>query len=329
MVGIIANPASGKDIRRLVAQGAIVNNLEKVNVIQRIITSLYQFGATDILAMPENFGIVEKALYSIWRNTKQEWPAPLRDMTGEKGQDDSTRAAELLCKMGASCIVTLGGDGTSRAVAKGCGSVPLISLSTGTNNVFPRMIEGTVAGMAAAVADVAPHLAKRKQCKRLDIFVNGALREIALVDVAITGEDFVGARALWDPEAIGEIYLTTARPASIGISSIGSAIHPLDDNGDEGLFVEMGMPGAYLVHAPIMPGKFDAFPIRSHQVLQYGQRKKVLTPRGMIAVDGERELFFSEKDTVEIALSREGPVIIEVERTLEQAAQGGFFVKKA
>ncbi len=36
-------------------------------------------------------------------------------------------------------------------VAKGCGSIPLLPVSTGTNNVFPSMVEGTVAGMAAGV----------------------------------------------------------------------------------------------------------------------------------------------------------------------------------
>ena len=31
-VGIIANPASGKDIRRLVAHGTVFDNDEKVNI---------------------------------------------------------------------------------------------------------------------------------------------------------------------------------------------------------------------------------------------------------------------------------------------------------
>ena len=39
-------------------------------------------------------------------------------------------------------IVTLGGDGTNRVVAKGCGNVPITPISTGTNNVFPKVVEG-------------------------------------------------------------------------------------------------------------------------------------------------------------------------------------------
>ena len=60
---------------------------------------------------------------------------------------------------GVRCLITLGGDGTNRIVAKASGDVPLMPISTGTNNVFPVMIEGTIAGLAAglaaAVAEVA------------------------------------------------------------------------------------------------------------------------------------------------------------------------------
>ncbi|MBP2666785.1 MAG: kinase, partial [Firmicutes bacterium] len=40
IVGIIANPASGKDIRRLVAYGTIFDNQEKANIVRRLILSL-------------------------------------------------------------------------------------------------------------------------------------------------------------------------------------------------------------------------------------------------------------------------------------------------
>lgn len=44
-----------------------------------------------------------------------------------------------MAERGARCIVTLGGDGTNRAVAKESGAIPLVPISTGTNNVFPFM----------------------------------------------------------------------------------------------------------------------------------------------------------------------------------------------
>ena len=47
-----------------------------------------------------------------------------------------------------AAIVVLGGDGTHRVVAAHCGDIPLLALSTGTNNAFPELREATVAGLA-------------------------------------------------------------------------------------------------------------------------------------------------------------------------------------
>ena len=48
-------------------------------------------------------------------------------------------------------MLTLGGDGTNRAFALGWRDAPLLPISTGTNNVFPRFVEATVAGAAAGL----------------------------------------------------------------------------------------------------------------------------------------------------------------------------------
>ncbi len=48
-------------------------------------------------------------------------------------------------------IVVLGGDGTQRLVAGACGEVPIVPLSTGTNNVFPESREATIAGLATGL----------------------------------------------------------------------------------------------------------------------------------------------------------------------------------
>ena len=81
----------------------------------------------------------------------------------------------------------LGGDGTCRLASKTSGEVPLLPISSGTNNVVPNFIEGTVAGLAAAY--VAQHaekdIAKLDLCwrhKRLIVKVNGEGVDQALVD---------------------------------------------------------------------------------------------------------------------------------------------------
>ncbi len=44
LVGIVANPASGKDIRRLVAQGAVFDNNQKTNILERILLAMDAMG---------------------------------------------------------------------------------------------------------------------------------------------------------------------------------------------------------------------------------------------------------------------------------------------
>ena len=38
-IGIIANPMSGKDIRRLVSHATVIDNNEKINIIERVVTA--------------------------------------------------------------------------------------------------------------------------------------------------------------------------------------------------------------------------------------------------------------------------------------------------
>ena len=171
LVGIIANPASGKDIRRLVAYGSVFDNQEKIRIVRRVLLGLQAAGIHRIAYMPEYFGIVERALDGLQVNMAAE----RLGFATKADQRDSTRAAQMLAEQGADCIVTLGGDGTNRVVAKGAGQVPILPLSTGTNNVFPLMIEGTVAGLAAGL--IAMGKVSRKegtfQSTRLEVVIKG------------------------------------------------------------------------------------------------------------------------------------------------------------
>ena len=47
-VGIIANPASGKDIRRLIAHGSVFDNHEKVNIDRRVMLGLEAMGVEQV-----------------------------------------------------------------------------------------------------------------------------------------------------------------------------------------------------------------------------------------------------------------------------------------
>src|SRR5205807_2535843 len=96
-------------------------------------------------------GIGPRALDDIHLNALH---ASLLDLPITHTSLDTERAARLLVDMGVGCIITLGGDGTNRLVARASGEVPLTAVSTGTNNVFPSMGEGG----QKVLAPIAPGL---------------------------------------------------------------------------------------------------------------------------------------------------------------------------
>lgn len=329
MIGIIANPASGKDIRRLVAQGTVFDNMEKVNIIQRILVALEWASLRNVWVMPDSFQIVARAQQGLKRNLNIDFPVNYLPMDLNNDQTDSTQAARLLEEMGASCIITLGGDGTNRAVAKGCGEVPLIPLSTGTNNVFPQMLEGTVAGLAAAMAVAGPagDLAKIQSTKLLKIYCNGMEVDSALIDVVVTRDRFVGSRAIWDPERIEEILVTVARPDNIGMSAVAGSFHLIGAHEAKGLYIRTGK-GGFDTWAAIAPGIIRQVGIKEHREIYPGQRVPIVTKPGLLALDGERELAVGISDLVEVELSEEGPKLVDVGETLAAAVKRGLFQRE-
>src|SRR5262245_53495371 len=104
-VGIIANPASGKDIRRLVAHGSVFDNEEKVSIVRRVLLGLDAVGVEQVWLMPDSFGIGLKALDPLHLHLE----AALLPMRPTFSAEDSRRAASLMVEAGARCLVTLGG----------------------------------------------------------------------------------------------------------------------------------------------------------------------------------------------------------------------------
>ena len=117
---------------------------------------------------------------------------------------------------GAAVIVVLGGDGTVRAAAAASGDVPLLPLSTGTNNAFPEMWEATVAGTAAALVATGRVASDDVTYRSKMLHVTaGGTHEVALVDVCATTVAHVAAKALWQPATLRELYCTFAEPHAI------------------------------------------------------------------------------------------------------------------
>ena len=322
-VGIIANPAAGKDIRRLVAHASTFDNLEKVNIVRRVLLGLAAVGVDRVLCMPDAFDIVGRARHKL-RCAPLTEPLSFEISNTDR---DSTCAAAMLRERGVGCIVTLGGDGTNRAVAKASRTVPLVAISTGTNNVFPRVLEGTIAGLAAgAVASGQLDLsAVTRPTLCLEILRDGLPVDLALVDVAVCEERFVGSRAVWEPAAIRQVVSTSARADVIGLSSIGGCLPGVVVRPDEGLAVELGSGGTRVL-APLAPGLVRAVDVAAYRRLQVGEVVDVGATRGVLALDGERELPLRAGERIQIRLTESGPRLVDVGGALRQAVEHGILV---
>lgn len=325
-VGIIANPASGKDIRRLVAHGSVFDNNEKVNIVRRVLLGLEAAGVQEVVFMPDYFGIGSRALEGIHVGMKvRPLEMPLRGT-----QDDSTLAARLMAESGVGCIVTLGGDGTNRAVAKGSTAVPLMPISTGTNNVFPFMVEGTIAGLAAGVVACGsvPVEEATFPTNRLDVLADGQPTDLALVDVAVYDDPFVASRAIWDVSKVREIYLARAAPSNVGLSSIGGNLYCSQMDSRRGAYVRLSDPddpASLELTAPVGPGLLKSVRVGAFRLLEVGDEEEVHFRPSILALDGEREVEVHHGQRVTIRLSSQGPRVVEVERALLLAAQGHRF----
>ena len=186
---------------------------------------------------------------------------------------------------------------------------------------FSWIIEGTLAGIAAG-SIAAGALVRREVCrrsKRLDIYVDGKLRDNALVDAAVTTQMFVGARAVWDTSSLRAMLLTRAEPASIGLSSIGSRLAPISIDEECGLYVRLdGEPGpnATTVIAPIAPGTVSEVKIADWRKIAPGEKIEINLYPGTIALDGEREVELLPGQDVYATLSMDGPWVVDVPKAM-------------
>ncbi|MFV3012114.1 ATP-NAD kinase family protein [Clostridium botulinum] len=326
-IGIIANPASGKDIRRLVSHATTIDNNEKVNIVERIVLAAEAFGVKDILIMPDTFQIGYKVLDNL--NTLGELSTNLQIMNMKvRGSiDDTINAAKLMEEYEVDCLVILGGDGTSRAVAKSINKTPIISMSTGTNNVYPEMLEGTVAGMAAAfVASEKFGLNNiYHRDKRIEIFKDGTLVDIALVDAVISKNLFVGAKAIWDVEDMEKVIVTRAHPGTIGFSSLVGCRKIIEIEDDFGAVIDL-TENKYKIIAPIAAGTIEKVHMGDTKIINLNEEYKFTSKeKGVIALDGEREISFKKGETFIFKITRKGPIRVNIKSALELAQAQGFF----
>ncbi|WP_321965125.1 ATP-NAD kinase family protein [Paraburkholderia sp. J7] len=337
-VGVIANPASGRDIRRLTSHASVFPTAEKANMVVRLLAGLGALGVARVLTLRDNTGVAALLLRAIETHAAiaahEPWPEVVFvDLPVSESVADTHAGVDHMVREEVALIAVLGGDGTHRAVAAHCGATPLLALSTGTNNAFPELREATVAGLAGALVatGAVPAETALSRNKRLVArCVEGPSRgreEIALVDICVARQPFIGARAISESSDIESLFLTFAPPDGIGLSSIGGAWAPVGRDAAHGLHMTFAEPGApeggaagVPLLAPIAPGRVERLTMRTCQRLEVGVALPLEAGHGTLAFDGEREIEPARGDRYEVTLDWHGPLTVDVARTLRYAA---------
>lgn len=321
-VGLIANPASGKDVRRLVAWGTVVGTPEKIQMIRRLLLALDAGGVERVAYLKDPEHLVERAARKLPLSLQLQ---PV-DVEPEGREEDTVRAARWMRVHGVAAAAVLGGDGTCRAFFEGAGDLPFLGLSTGTNNAFPRAMEAAVAGTALAwVAvgypkldpDAVPNPFRSLPALLVELPERDTQLPV-LVDLATTRMRFTGSRAVWEAESLVEVVVPRARPASTGL---GAAAALLDPAWQGGLYVRFGRGGRRL-RVPLAPGIFPEVGVLNWRRLA-DEEALELEAAATLAVDGERSHVMH--GPVHVRRLPRAVRVIDVEAALRGAAEAGWF----
>ena len=310
-VGVIANPVAGKDIRRLVSAASPVSDMAKIGIIRRAVVGAVEGGAQRLLITDDRRALGLRAIDGLSLDAEVAFlDAPPYD-SGVNSQN----AAAIFRDRGVGAVIVLGGDGTHRDVAKGWRTAPVVAVSTGTNNVFPRQVEATIAGQAAGVvASQQPPIHKvANQAKIIDVEFDHGETEQALVDIALVDESFTGSRAVWKGQSLLEMVAAIAERATVGLSSIASRVAPTTRHQPGGVHVTFGKGERFRV--PIAPGLFSEVEIASWRRLRANDFVEMSGP-GVLSFDGERDLVLASGRSARVTVSHDGLWVIDIEKVM-------------
>lgn len=330
-VGIIANPAAGKDIRRLVSAASPVSDMAKIGIVRRAAIGAIEGGATRLVLADDRHALARRALREVDGVAGADGGAAVDvlDLPLLSNSGDSQRAAAAMGERGVGAVIVLGGDGTHRDVAKGWRRAPMVALSTGTNNVFPRSLEATTAGHAAGlVASGAVALdAVADDVAVIDVDVTTATgdivnRDLGLVDVALTAGQFTGSRAVWDVDSLRHLITVIAEPDAVGLSAIAAAVSPMSRRERSGVHVRLAVCGPgpndvrpTRVRCAIAPGRYANVLVADHRRLGASD-EVILRGPGVLSFDGERDVVLDADQTAVARVGGDGPRVIDVARAM-------------
>lgn len=301
IVGLIANPTSSKDIRRLTTLARVIDVEEKANLVARLLVGLASEASIEVGALDDSAGLVRRAV-ALAGTSRPE--VEYVSLESEGTEDDTRRAAAGLAEMGAEALVTVGGDGTVRAAVEGWPGVRLIPLAAGTNNAFALTDEPTVVGLATSLALVGGHDAFRPTTA-IEVETDRGWA-VAVIDAVVVRSRWVGAGAIRDPGDLVQGLVTSSRRTAVGIASVSAAFGDLA----EGHVRNLRFGGIETVRSVFGPGLVLDVSVEGYEDLPVGSEVRLEEEAGMVALDGERRL----PTRGGIARVVDGPSVIDLEK---------------
>lgn len=330
LVGLIANPVSARDIRRVVTNAGSLQAADRAGIVLRALAALGACGVPRVLAMPDRKGLrtlVERGMQRERRAGHALPDVEYLDLAVTDTVTDTIAAAAAMADASVAVIVVLGGDGTHRAVVGAAAKVPVAGISTGTNNAYPEMREPTITGLAAglyATGAIGDDQALRHD-KLLEVAVNDDEHsDIALVDVVVSDEPVVGARALWHADTLRHLFVSFADPEAIGMSAIAGLIEPIGRTEPAGLHVRLDPDAQHRVLSPIGPGLVTSVGVIGWSRLAPDVAVEVMPGGGVVALDGEREIAVGRHDRITVTLRPDAFRTVDVARCMHLAARRGL-----
>ena len=326
-LGIVVNPMSGRDVRRVAARASTSAHHEKQQQVTRLVLAALENGVERIFLAEEPFRINERAVENLAQRDQVEILSFALTHTAR----DTETMIDLMWAAGCRTFIVLGGDGTNRIVSRRYPDCALMPLSTGTNNVFPIMIEASLAGAAAGLIASAqvPKEVITSRCKRIHIQAvenQTQIHDIALIDAVVLHNDSLGSLLPFQGDRLGTLLLTRAEPASVGLSPIGGYLRPSRHLDDFGVLVQCGAPAPRRVRVPISPGLWQDVAVQHHETVSFGA-ELFLSGEGILAYDGDRTHDLANLTDCRMRVERDGPWIIEPDRVLQFAVEQGILIR--
>lgn len=331
-VGILADPESGRDMQGLMAKASVFHIVKKCEVIQMMLLALANVGVSDVVMMPDRSLMAARVLQENEIHMAIHPPrlpeVHFIEMHLEGSPVDTVRAIEQMVDIGVGAIIVLGGEGTQHLVAQACGATPIVVVSNGANNAFR---EATAAGTAAGlVATGVVRLAEVSLLNKvLRVEKNHTVQDLALSDLCITHDQWVGTKAPLHSDSFSELFVTFAEADAIGLSSIAGLLHPVGRRSPYGLRLTLVPPSddVIVISAPIAHGLRTDVGVANVTEIRPREVWHPHASRGVVALDGEREIEFGPSDRVKIWLETEGPTTIDVREVMAQAVENHYFAK--